>query len=84
MAAHVRGDPGPVFVSALEDNMSVTQTLLTKFMQLGGQTALSLLHSDAYLDRQKAQTEVSHDRTFLPIAENRKLNVDSVSLFAGK
>jgi E3 ubiquitin-protein ligase BRE1 len=60
MTAHVSGDPPLGFVSALEDNMNATQTLLTKFMRLGGQNSLQLLHDEAYLSCQRAQTEVRY------------------------
>jgi E3 ubiquitin-protein ligase BRE1 len=69
MSVHVSGghgdgvgetpaQPPSGLVPVLEDNMNATQTLLTRFIQLGGQSTSFLLRDDFYLSCQRAQTEV--------------------------
>jgi E3 ubiquitin-protein ligase BRE1 len=52
----ISDDDAPDLVSALEDNMQVTQNLVTKFVNLGGDSQLS--GGDAYSQYQRVQTEV--------------------------
>ncbi|KAK7005736.1 putative allantoicase [Favolaschia claudopus] len=55
ISSHISEDDAPDLVSALEDNMQVTQSLVTKFVNLGGGSQIS--GGDGYVRLQKAQTE---------------------------
>jgi E3 ubiquitin-protein ligase BRE1 len=54
----VSGDAPPALKTALEYNVNATQTLLAKFMQMGGQNASQMLRDDALGMYQKVQNEV--------------------------
>jgi hypothetical protein len=59
LSKHVSDDAPSQFALTLKDNLHVTQSLVTKFVQLGGQKQSSLLHEESYIKCQKAQNEVS-------------------------
>ncbi|KAF8894030.1 hypothetical protein BD779DRAFT_1797962 [Infundibulicybe gibba] len=57
IAAYIQHEPHDRLVTALEDNAKITQTLVTKFVQLGGDSQLNFLQNRSFSDCQRAQTE---------------------------
>ncbi|KAJ7747309.1 BRE1 E3 ubiquitin ligase-domain-containing protein [Mycena metata] len=70
ISSHISDDDAPDLVSALEDNMQVTQNLVTKFVSLGSRSQLS--GEDAYVRCQKVQTECAALRSEIQVM-HRKL-----------
>ncbi|KAJ7045767.1 BRE1 E3 ubiquitin ligase-domain-containing protein [Mycena alexandri] len=70
ISSHISDDDAPDLVSALEDNMQVTQNLVTKFVSLRGGSQFS--GEDAYIRCQKAQTECAALRSEMQVM-HRKL-----------
>ncbi|TFK44380.1 hypothetical protein BDQ12DRAFT_672875 [Crucibulum laeve] len=57
LGSRLEDDPTPELTAALGDTMNTTQTLVTKFVQLGEGSQSRLLQGHAYTECQKAQTE---------------------------
>jgi hypothetical protein len=53
LTVHLRSEDALDIASAVGRNFDVTQSLVTRFIQMGGTAP-----TDAYVDTQKAQTEV--------------------------
>ncbi len=54
LTVHLRSEDALDIASAVGRNFDATQSLVTRFIQMGG-----IAPTDAYVDTQKAQTEVS-------------------------
>lgn len=64
LTGHIQIESPKELTSALEDNMSVTRNLVTKIVQLGGNSNSKVLQDTAFIECQKAKTEVIRISTF--------------------
>ncbi|KAF8160794.1 BRE1 E3 ubiquitin ligase-domain-containing protein [Crassisporium funariophilum] len=57
LTAHIQAEPLPDLAAALGDTINVTQALVTKFVQLGGDNQNHVIHSEVFPECQSAQNE---------------------------
>ncbi|PFH53827.1 hypothetical protein AMATHDRAFT_136911 [Amanita thiersii Skay4041] len=71
LAIHLQNDAADDITRALENKFNATQSLVTKFIQLGGVTPFKLVESDVYADCQNAKTECAALRSQLDLLRIR-------------